>query len=343
MSTRIDAALAILGEVLMEPAFPEREIERLKSERLAELLQLRAEPRGLADEMFSRFLYHDSSRFAKPEGGTTDTVESLTRDDVERFYDARYQPGGVTLIVVGDVSAEDVVRTAGATFESWGGGVPARSAVLDQPARLTRAVHIIAKADAPQSELRMGHVGLARTHPDFFPLIVMNAVLGGLFSSRINLNLRESHGYTYGAFSGYELRRQAGPFVVSTAVRSDVTEAAARETLREIDRIRDEEVSNEELTLATSYLDGVFPIKYETTSAIAAALATAVIYDLPDKYFDTYRTNIQSVTTASVMDVARKHLHPDMLQLVVVGDATAIREPLEASGFGPVEVIHQTP
>jgi zinc protease len=163
-------------------------------------------------------------------------------------------------------------------------------------------------------------------------------VLGGLFSSRINLNLREAHGYTYGASSYYDWRREAGPFVISTAVQSEVTAAAISETLKEIDAIRENEIAHDELTLATSYLEGVFPIRYETTSAIAAALANLVTFGLPENYFDTYRSNIARVTTADVLNAARNHVKPEELQIVVVGNADVIREPIEALSFGPVTV-----
>jgi zinc protease len=199
-------------------------------------------------------------------------------------------------------------------------------------------VHIIAKGDAPQSELRIGHVGIRRNHPDFFPVNVMNAVLGGLFNSRINLNLREEHGYTYGAFSGVDWRRQAGPFVVSTAVKSDITDAAVGEVLKEIDRIRNEPVAAEELSLATSYLDGVFPIRFETTEAIAAALANLVIYGLPEDYYDRYRENVRAVTIDDVLLAARTHLHPEALQTVVVGDPAAVRAELERIDAGPIRL-----
>jgi zinc protease len=199
-------------------------------------------------------------------------------------------------------------------------------------------VHLIAKADAPQSELRIGHVGISRNHPDFFPTNVMNAVLGGLFNSRINLNLREAHGYTYGAFSGFEWRRQAGPFVVHTAVKSDITDAAAREVLREIDRIRAEPVSADEMSLATSYLDGVFPIRFETTAAIAAALSVLVIHGLPEDYYDRYREHVRALTTEQILAAAEHYLHPDAMQMVVVGDPASVRESLEAMRFGPITV-----
>jgi zinc protease len=208
--------------------------------------------------------------------------------------------------------------------------------LTDSAARATRALHLVERPDAPQSELRVGHVGLPRSHPDYFPVLLMNAILGGLFSSRINLNLRERHAYTYGAHSAFEWRRGAGPFEVSTAVQSDVTAAAAREILHEIDTIRSTPVGADELELATSYLAGVFPIKYETTEAVARALAAMVVFSLPANYFDRYRDQVRAVTAADVRAAAEQHLRPDALQLVVVGDAAAVRGPLDALAFGPV-------
>lgn len=335
LSEHLPPAIDLLGEVMRTPAFRVREVERLKAERLAELLQLRAEPRGLADELFSRFLYTPSSRFARSEGGDETTVSAIDRDQILAFYESRYVPGGTTVIIAGDITpdrAEELTRRA---FGDWTGGAPGRVTGDDHPWRRDRAVHIIAKDDAPQSELRIGHVGIPRNHPDFFPVNVMNAVLGGLFNSRINLNLREVHGYTYGAFSAFDWRRQAGPFVVSTAVKSDITDAAAREVLGEIDRIRVDAIAPEELSLATSYLDGVFPIRFETTSAIAAALSVVVVHDLPDDYYDRYRERVRAITTADILAAAQKYLHPEALQMVVVGDPAAVRAPLDKLGFGP--------
>ena len=330
LSSRLPEAFALLAEVITTPTFPEREVERLREERLSDLLQLRTEPRELADEAFMRFTYAEGSRYALPDGGTEASVAGLARPAVERFWKARYCPHGTTLVVAGDVDAEAVVALAERTLGAWRGEAPAPVVVDDRPARRTRAALVVAKTDAPQSELRVGHVGLPRRHPDFFPVTVMNAVLGGLFTSRINLNLREAHAYTYGAHSGFDWRRQAGPFSVDSAVKSDITADAVREVLGEIDRIRDVPVAPEELSLATSYLDGVFPIRYETTGAIAAALASRELYGLPDDYFDTYRANVRAVTAAELQRAAREHLHPDALQVVVVGDPATVTAPLEA-------------
>ena len=339
LSERLGPALGLLAEVLMEPAFGEREVERLKSERLAELLQLRAEPRGLGDEMFERFVYAPGARYAEPEGGSVTSVQTLTRAHVDAFYRSHYHPAAVTLIVVGNVTMSEVEGLAEATLGRWAGhgSAPAPSDV-DRAAHQAPAVHIVRKSDAPQSELRVGHVGVPRAHADYFPITIMNAILGGLFSSRINLNLREVHGYTYGAHSTFDWRRAAGPFSISSAVKSDVTDAALREVLGEIERIRTDPVTPDELSLATSYLDGVFPIRYETSDAIASALTNLVIYGLPADYYDHYRANVRNVTAIDVLTAARAHLHPSRLQVVVVGDPDAIRGPIEQLGLGAVTV-----
>jgi zinc protease len=336
LTTHLEAALSLVGELVLEPSFPERDVARLRAERLADLLQMRTEPRGLADEMFARFVYDPVSRYARPEDGGPDTVTTLTRDDMVRFYRNRYRPHGSTLVLAGDLSVDEGLTLARRTLGRWDGRADRCAPPSDAPARTTRAVHLVHKEDAPQSELRIGHIGLPRTHPDYFPTLVMNAVLGGLFSSRINLNLREAHAYTYAAFSGFAWRRGAGPFVASTAVENDVTAQAAREVLAEIDRIRAAPVSADELSLATSYLGGVFPIKYETTDAIARALAALAAYDLPLDYFDTYRDAIRAVSVADVQRAAERHLHPEALQVVVVGDASEVKATLEAMEFGPL-------
>jgi zinc protease len=290
----------------------------------------------LADELFTRFLYAPSSRYARPDGGDETSVAGVERSHIRTFYESRYVPAATTVIVVGDVTADRAEELARTTLGGWSGSSPSRIAVDASPSRPGRAVHIVAKTDAPQSELRVGHVGIPRNHPDYFAVNVMNAILGGLFNSRINLNLREVHGYTYGAFSVFDWRRQAGPFLVQTAVRSDITDAAAREVINEIDRIRADRVGEDELSLATSYLDGVFPIRFETTAAIAAALSVLVVHGLPEDYYDRYRERVRAVTRDQILEAARRHLHPEALQLVAVGDPAVVRERLTSLEFGPV-------
>lgn len=338
LTERFPAAFDLVGEVVRAPTFPDREVQRLKAERISDILQLRTEPRGLADEAFDRVVYQEGSRFTFPAAGTEPHVQSIGRDDVSSFYGARYRPGGATLVIVGDVDLDAATMLASRVFGDWRGDSPEYARVVDAPRGGGCAIHVVAKEDAPQSELRVGHVGVPRTTPDYFAVVVMNAILGGLFSSRINLNLREVHGYTYGAFSSFDWRRQAGPFCVSSAVKSEVTADALREVLTEIDRMRSGPVTPEELSLATSYLDGVFPIRYESAEAIAGALANLVIYDLSEDWFDRYRDRVRAVTADEVLAAAQTRLDPSALQVVVVGDPAAVRAPLEALGIGPVTV-----
>lgn len=338
LKDKLEAAFAILAEVILSPAFGEEDVARLKAERLAERMQILDEPRGLADESFAGRVYADRARFSRPMSGTAKSVSAIRRDDLEGFYKRNYVPQGTTLIFAGDISPEEAMRLAESAFGGWKGERGPLPVNADSPARDTRAIEIVARPDAAQSEVRIGHVGVPRSHPDYFRIVVMNAVLGGLFSSRINLNLREVHGYTYGASSYFDWRRQSGPFAISTAVQSEVTGAAIAETLKEIDRMREEEIGEDELTLATSYLEGVFPIRYETTAAIASALANLATFGLPEDYYDTYRENIAAVTTRHVLNAARKYVRPEELQVVVVGAEEIIREQLEKLGIGPVSI-----
>lgn len=338
LASHLEPAMVLLSDVLRHPGFRERDIARLKSERSAELLQIQADPRELADRSFEHFLYAPSSRYAHAEGGSRGSVAGITRADVESFYRAEYGPERLTVIIAGDLDPSMAMQVVDGTFGGWTGAVRKPQAICDDVSGHEHHIRIVSKTDAPQSELRIGHRGVPRSHPDHFPLVVMNAVLGGLFSSRINLNLREVHGYTYGAYSRFDWRRNAGPFVISTAVESGVTADATREIIDELERMQEAPVSVEELSLATSFLEGVFPIRYETTSAIVEALAALVTYGFPSDYFDTYRAHIRTVTTADVLRVAREHLHPQEVLVVAVGDADVVEGPLARLNLGLVTI-----
>lgn len=339
MAERLPAALDLLAGVIREPAFPPGELERLREERLSEIAQIRSEPRGLASETFSRVVYDAGSRYAVPLGGGEASVRALTRDDLLRHHDSFFAPARTAIIVSGDVEPEEVRLLAERAFGTWAATPAAAHPRRGAPAAQEARVFILDREDAPQSELRVGHSGVPRAHPDYFPLVLLNAILGGLFSSRINLNLREEHAYTYGAHSDFAWRRGAGPFTVRTAVESGVTAAAVSEILKEISRLRQEPVTDAELSLARDYLSGVFPVRFETSLAIAAALAQVVTYDLPPDYYDTYRQSIGLVTADEILRSARAHLQPEQLSVVIVGDARQVREPVRALDLGdPVEL-----
>jgi zinc protease len=339
LTEHLDQVLDLVAEVLLEPTFPERELQRLKSERIADLLQIESEPRALADQEFESFIYSSRSRFAVPSGGSKLSIPEISNAEISQLYKQVYSPSEVTFIVAGDVTFAQAQDKLSKRFENWPKRDRKSGQRQNEVAYKSRRLRIVDKADAPQSELRVGHAGIPRKHPDYFPVVVMNAILGGLFGSRINLNLREEHGYTYGASSYFDWRKDAGPFVISTAVQTEVTAAALSEILTEITRIREQEVSASELSLAKDYLDGVFPIRYETTASVAAALANMVVHDLPRDYFDTYRKNIQGVTAEQVLDAARSHIHPELLQTLIVGHTAAVSESVSSLGLGVAEHI----
>lgn len=339
LASRLPAALELVAELVRSPAFPELEVERLRQEQLASILQRRAEPRGLADEMAARYIFAPASPFSRAVVGTAGTVGGLTRSDVEAFHAGHYSPVGATLVVTGDLDFAAASGLAESAFGSWS-AAPAPEPATEIAARFQRRrVVLIDRPGAVQSEIRIGHVGVARSTPDYFPLVVMNAILGGAFSSRLNLSLREKHGFTYGATSAFVMRRHPGPFLVSTAVQTEVTAAAVREAFRELEGIREGQVSAAELADARNYLAGIFPLRLQTTEGLASRLAELALYDLPADYFDHYRDRILAVTAEEVHQVAQRRIDPERAVVLVVGDAAAVRPGLEELGLGETEVV----
>ena len=339
LSSRLREALALLSEVVRTPSLAPREVNRLKEERLAELLELKSEPRGLADERFASSLYKGDSRFSVQEGGSERTVTPLSVDACRAWHSQQFAPAATALVIAGDVSVDDALQVASENLADWVAAEPAPTIVDDSPSRDYRSVQLLDRPGAPQTELRLGHVGLPRLTPDYFDVVVMNAILGGVFNSRINLNLRERNAFTYGAFSSFEWRRDAGPFVVSTAVATPVTASAIREAVAELERMRTTVPSADELSLSTSYLDGVFPIRFETTDAIAGALASLRTLRLPNNFYDTYRDRVRSVTAEDVATAARNHIHGDRLQVLALGDRAQVAPMLADLDLGPLSVI----
>lgn len=329
----------VLADLVRRPTFPEQEVERIRNEQIAGIVQRRSEPRGLANELAGRFIYAESSPFARPLGGTRNSVEGLTREDVERFHADRFAAAATAVVIAGDIGAEDALGLAESGFGDWGGapvggGVPSTEARFDE----TRVI-LVDRPGAVQSELRVGHVGVARDSADYFPLIVMNAILGGAFSSRLNMSLRERHGFTYGVSSSFLMRRQAGPFLVSTAVQTEVTAPALGEIFAELRGIRAGAVERAELVDARNYLAGTFPLRLQTTGGLASRLGEIAAHRLPLDYFDSYRDRIMEVTEDEVLRVASEHVRPEQATVVVVGDAKAIRPAVEELGLGKVTVV----
>ncbi len=332
LSRNFEPALEILADVAQRPMLPESALERVRSERLMEILQQREEPAAVAGKRFSNLLY-GAGTYGNSVLGNSVSVSALTLADVRRFYGDNFIPNNTSMIVAGDVDARRSIGTLTRLFTDWKpGGRPKRPEITPAPIESSR-IYLIDRPNAVQSEIRVGHIGVARSTEDYFPLTVMNALLGGVFNSRINLNLRERHGYTYGARSAFAFRRLAGPFVVSAPVRNEVTLESITEVLNELRRIRTGDIETRELDDTKNYLAGVFPATVQSASDIAGRLLDMELYDLPQDYFDRYRENIAAVVAEDVTRVAHKYIDPERALIVIVGNAGQIREPLGTLGY----------
>jgi zinc protease len=339
---RLSPALALAAEVALEPTFPTAEVERLRDERLNDLLQAKADPRRRADDGFVETIYAPGSVYGRPSAGTEATVPGLDAKATRAIHRRRLDPSRMTLIIGGDLESvgEDIRAMAEARFGGWSANPDAQGPTSPKvrAARDERYVRVIHRPGSVQTEIRVGHVGLPRLVPDFHAVSVMSAILGGLFNSRLNRKLREEKGYTYGAGAGFDMRRGAGPFAVRAAVNTEVTVPALHEVFVELDAMRDAPPTRDELHAARDYLVGVFPLRFETPPAVVGAIAGLLIQGLPMDELDRYRPAIEAVSDADVHAAARDHVQPSKAAVVLVGDADAILPELEAAAFGPITV-----
>lgn len=338
LTPRIEAALELLADVIINPAFPEEEIERRRGERLAAILQERDEPRTTATHAFNRHAYGPGHPYSAPLAGTRTSVEELRRDDLMALYRGRFSPGGAFLVLVGDVTTDTALPLVERLFGGWN-----RVAVPDLPAfdllrESAAAVHIVDRPAAPQSELRVGLPGPARDTHDYFPLIVANTILGGAFTSRLNMRLREEKAYTYGAGSTFALRAGGGPFLASTAVATAATADAVDVMVTEIARMSHEVVPAAELERAKNYIVLGLPRRFETTGDIAEHVGEVALYGLGADYYDTYADNVRAVSAADVQAACSRWLNSDGLTIAITGDAGAVRADLESLKIGAVHV-----
>ena len=336
---RLADALPLMADVALRPTFPKDELERQRQERLTTILQSRDDPPTIASLAFSRVLYGKGHRYGTAQMGTAETLKSVTTDDLRAYYPSMFRPENATLLAVGDVKADTLMPLLEKSFGGWKAtGNAASEKLPPTEERTTRQVFLVDKPGAPQSQIRIGSIGVPRSTPDYFPLIVMNTILGGSFTSRLNNNLREVHGYSYGAGSGFDMRLGAGPFAASAGVQTDKTAEALKEFFNELNGIL-KPVPAEELARAKNYVSLRYPSAFEATSDISRRLEDALVYHLPDDYFSTYVKNIQAVTAADVQRAAQKYIHPDRAAVVVVGDLKTIEPGIRALNVGPVTVM----
>jgi predicted Zn-dependent peptidase len=338
LSRHLDEALAVFGDVLTRPSFPSPEVERLRSQRITALLQQKDRAAVIASLAFNKILYGPGHPYGNDPSGTESSLKRLRRKDLAEFYRTWYRPNNATLIVVGDVTFPAFLPKLETTFAPWRTAVVPALRFPPVPAAQRRRVCLIDKPGAPQSEIRIGRPALARDTPDYFPVLVMNRILGGQFSSRMNMNLRERRGFTYGARSSFAFSRQPGPFYAGGAFFTANTDSALRELVHELETMRREGLTAGELEFSKKGLTGAFAQTFETASQIAFALQILVLYGLPEDYYRDFLRNIEKVSLEDVRRVAASYLDPAAMDVVVVGDVQAIRPGIERLGLGDVEL-----
>jgi zinc protease len=336
-TAQLDSALALFADVALHPSFPANEFERLRKNRLTDLLQIRDQGPQIANLAFPAIIYGTAHPYGLASIGTETSVKSLSTFDLQSYYETNFKPNNSTLIIVGDVNPEQIEQKIIARFGSWQRGTIPQLTYGKPPKSAATTIYLIDKPGAPQSSFRIGSVGVPRSTQDYFALTVMNTILGGSFTSRLNQNLRETRGYTYGAGSRFDMRKAAGPFMASAEIVAAKTDSALFEFIKELNGIR-QTVPPEELSRAKRYLQLQLPGNFETTQQIAAALVPVALYGLPLDYYNNYVQRIEGVTQADVARVAQQYINPGGLAIVIVGDRKSIEAGLKSANIGPVEI-----
>jgi zinc protease len=343
LSRFAEHGLTLLADIVVRPSLTAEDFARVRQLRLHRLTQLRDLPGAVAERTFVRLLYGDQPYGHTPMGNAA-ALASMTVGDVHAFHAQAFQPAGATLIAVGDCEPADVERLAVNAFGGWGEKQPPGAAAVriepSVPDALPARLNIVPRAGAPQSELRIGHVAASRATPDYHALVAANMVLGGQFVSRINLNLRQDKGLTYGARTSFDFRRRPGPFALAVSVQTLGTAQAIEESFAEITAIRaSRPVTEEELALGVAALTRGFARGFETVEQIARGLAQLALYDLPPDYFEQFVPRMEQVTPSDVTRVMNEHVNPSRLTTLVVGDLDAIAPSLPALGLGDPVVL----
>jgi len=336
---RLAEALPIMADVALRPTFPPEELERLRQQRLTALLQSRDDPAAIVAQAFPRVIYGPAHRYGTAMVGTGATIKAFTVADLRARYTAVFRPATSALIVVGDLVPDKVMPLLETSFGGWRSqatATPVALPAVNPPAQ--REVSLVDKPGAPQTQIRIGSIGVPRSTPDYFPIQVMNTILGGSFTSRLNMNLREKNGYTYGASSTFDMRKHGGPLFAAAGVQTDKTSEALKEFFNELNGIL-QPVPADELSRAKNYVSLRFPSGFEATTDISRRLEEALIYGLPDDYFSKYVPNIEAVTAADVQRVARKYVQPTRVSVVIVGDRKVIEAGIRALNLGPIKMV----
>ncbi len=336
LTKHLDTALDIYADVVTNPTFPAEELETTRKRSLTALLQRKDNPGAIANVAYGKLLYGENHPYGRALDGNEDSLKEIKREDLVKFYETYYRPNNATLIVVGDTNSKTLLPKLEKAFSGWKSADVPKTDVPNAKAFDKPGIYIVDKPGAAQSELRIGQIGVARDNPDYVPLLVMNHILGGQFSARVNMNLREDKGYTYGARTNFSFRRGAGPFTASSGVQTAVTKESVVEFMKELNGIRGSiPVSKEEMEYGKQSLIRAFPRQVETVGQISGRLADLIVYDLSDNYVNEYLAKINAVTLEDINRVANKYLTPDKMAILIVGDKSVIEPRLkEIDGWG---------
>ena len=337
LSEYFNPALKLLSNVITEPHFKDDDFEIQKNKVLVRLNQSKAEPDYIADVSFEYFLFGNDSPYAFPVMGIERTVQNIQPDFIRNLYNNNFAPLNSAMVVVGDINKDLLQLELESVFGKWN-PAPLSDDSKVNFSRTQRKVFIINKPDAVQTEIRTGHLSSKRNEKDFFQKQIINMILGGQFSSRLNLNLREKNGYTYGVNSRFSYLKEAGYFAVSTSVDLNNTANALIEIYQEIEKIRNG-ITNDELSFTKSSLTKKYPSNFENYRQIAANISSKVIHNLPDNYFETYINKINSLSLDDVNNIANNSIYPDELITVLVGDSKSIFSQLREKEFGEITTL----
>ncbi len=338
--TKLADALPLIADVTLRPTFPASDLDRLRKERLTGLLQAKDNAAALIQLAFPRVIFGPTHRYGTSANGLPPAIEGFTVADLQAFYRAHYRPDNSTILVVGDVTPASLMPLLEKQFGAWKseGMAPLVAAVPMAPQLKSRQVYIIDKPDAPQSQIRIGWVGVARSSGDYAALEVLNTILGGSFTSRLNQNLREKNGYSYGASSAFDMRLSAGPFLTAAGVQTDKTGPAVAEFFNELNAIVTP-IPDDELSKAKNYVALSFPGEFETTGDLARKLEELVVYNLPEDTFANFVSTVTRVTSSDLQRLAARYIQADKMAVVVVGDRKTIEGPIRQLNLGPVNHI----
>ncbi len=333
--SKIDSALALFADVVLRPMFPAEELERNRIERLTTLLQWHDEARVIGNNLFNSTLFGPAHPYGPPPVGNETTIRGFKVNDLKKFYSTNFKPNNATLVVVGAITPAVLLPKLKALFAGWKSGIVSTANFPQATQVEARTIYLVDKPGAAQSVIRIGRIGVARTTKDYYPIVVMNTLLGGSFTSRLNNNLREQHGYSYGASSRFNFLPQPGAFIAAADVQTDVTDKALTEFMKELSSIAT--LSDEELTRVKNYVALSYPSDFQSVGAIAGRLGDMVIYNLPDDYFNNYTRNILAVTKEEVIRVARQYIVPDKVAIIVVGDRKKIEKGIADLKLGEIK------